>query len=109
MNSTTKGALAAKGTFFPLRWEKQYAKSGLLIFPEVPVNTTDNNNSENSESKRRDERGASLEKYLLMNEHEKDIEIQKAVTRLQKRIQEILYLLETEKPNARQSEPDKKD
>lgn len=75
-----------------------------LLYPGGPVNTTDNN----SESKRRDESGTSLEKYLLMNEHEKDIEIQKAVTRLQKRIQEILYMLETEKPNTGRSEPDKK-
>ncbi len=38
----------------------------------------------------------SLEKYLLMNEQEKDAEIVKAVARLQKRIQQILYILETE-------------
>jgi hypothetical protein len=44
-------------------------------------------------------RGTSLEKYLLMDEKEKDVEIQKAVTRLQKRIQEILYLLEKDRPH----------
>ncbi len=38
------------------------------------------------------------DKYMLMNEHEKDIEIEKAVARLQKRIQEILYNLEAQKP-----------
>jgi len=38
------------------------------------------------------------EAYLLMNEREKDAEIEKAVARLQKRIQEILYTLEIEKP-----------
>ncbi len=46
----------------------------------------------------RNDKKASLEKYLLMNEKEKDIEIQKAVARLQKRIQEILYFLDTDKP-----------
>lgn len=45
-------------------------------------------------------RGTSLEKYLLMDDKEKDIEIQKAVARLQKRIQEILYLLEKDRPAA---------
>ena len=37
------------------------------------------------------------EKYILMNEREKDIEIEKAVARLQKRIQEILYAIEIRK------------
>ncbi len=37
------------------------------------------------------------ETYLRMNEREKDIEIEKAVARLQRRIQEILYMLEPEK------------
>lgn len=46
-----------------------------------------------------DEFKSSLERYLLMNEKEKDVEIQKAVERLQRRIQEILYVLETEKPH----------
>ncbi len=45
-------------------------------------------------------RGTSLEKYLLMDDKEKDVEIQKAVARLQKRIQEILYLLEKDRPAA---------
>jgi len=44
-----------------------------------------------------EEKRTSLEKYLLMSEQEKDAEIQRAVSRLQKRIQEILYLLEAEK------------
>lgn len=48
----------------------------------------------------REIRGTSLEKYLLMDDKEKDIEIQKAVARLQKRIQEILYLLEKDRPAA---------
>jgi hypothetical protein len=56
--------------------------------------------ADNINSMQGDERGTSLEKYLLMDEKEKDIEIQKAVARLQKRIQEILYLLETDKPRA---------
>ncbi len=37
------------------------------------------------------------ETYLSMNEREKDIEIEKAVARLQRRIQEILYMREPEK------------
>ncbi len=57
------------------------------------------NKIDNSENKHWDEIGTSLEKYLLMNEQEKDVEIQKAVMRLQKRIHEILYLLETDKPH----------
>jgi hypothetical protein len=48
-------------------------------------------------SKDRDDRRTSLERYLRMDEKQKDTEIQKAVMRLQKRIQEILYMLETEK------------
>ncbi len=48
----------------------------------------------------REMRGTSLEKYLLMDDKEKDVEIQKAVARLQKRIQEILYLLEKDGPAA---------
>ncbi len=46
----------------------------------------------------------TLEKYLLMDEKEKDHEIQKAVARLQNRIQEILYLLDTDKPSIAGSE-----
>jgi hypothetical protein len=38
------------------------------------------------------------EAYILMNEREKDAEIERAVARLQRRIQEILYALEIEKP-----------
>ena len=52
---------------------------------------------DNIDNIHRENRGASLEKYLLMNEKEKDVEIQKAVVRLQKRIQEILYLLEKDR------------
>lgn len=55
--------------------------------------------ADRTDDKERDDRGTSLERYLLMNEKEKDAEIQKAVFRLQKRIQEILYLMETEKPH----------
>ncbi len=47
-----------------------------------------------------EDKRTSLEKYLLMSEQEKDAETQRAVIRLQKRIQEILYLLETEKVSA---------
>jgi hypothetical protein len=50
--------------------------------------------NENTDNVQRDIRATSLEKYLLMNEKEKDAEIQKAITRLQQRIQEILYVLE---------------
>lgn len=50
----------------------------------------------------------SLERYLVMNEQEKDAEIQKAVGRLQKRIQEILYMLDSEKQNIVGPEPVKK-
>ena len=53
------------------------------------------------------EGGTSLEKYLLMDEKEKDVEVQKAVVRLQKRIQEILYLLETDHPQMTGSESKK--
>jgi hypothetical protein len=45
-------------------------------------------------------RETSLEKYLRMNEKEKDLEIQKAVDRLQKRIQEILYALDSDSSRA---------
>ncbi len=48
------------------------------------------------EEQSRKDHSTSLEQYLLMNEQEKDAEIVKAVARLQKRIQEILYVLETE-------------
>ena len=48
-----------------------------------------------SDKQNRDDHRTSLEQYLRMNEKEKDAEIQKAVARLQKRIQEILYLLGT--------------
>ncbi len=53
---------------------------------------------DNIDNRQGEIRGTSLEKYLLMDEKEKDIEIQKAVARLQKRIQEILYLLEKDMP-----------
>jgi hypothetical protein len=46
---------------------------------------------------KKEDKRISLEKYLLMSEQEKDAEVQKAVARLQKRIQEILYLLDVEK------------
>jgi hypothetical protein len=54
--------------------------------------------TDNIDNIQRELRGTSLEKYLLMGEKEKDVEIQKAVARLQKRIQEILYLLEKDVP-----------
>ncbi len=55
---------------------------------------------ENIDNIQREIRGTSLENYLLMDEQEKDVEIQKAVARLQKRIQEILYILEKDMPHA---------
>ena len=53
--------------------------------------------AERAQKMKKEDKRISLEKYLLMSEQEKDAEIQKAVARLQKRIQEILYLLEVEK------------
>jgi len=41
----------------------------------------------------------SVEDYLRMDEDEKDVAIQKAVIRLQTRIHEILYLMESEIDN----------
>lgn len=49
----------------------------------------------------------SVERYLNMDDKEKDLEIQKAVFRLQKRINEILYLMESEatpRENARRND-----
>ena len=63
--------------------------------PEELMKTIDN-----IDNMQREIRGTSLEKYLLMDEKEKDIEIQKAVARLQKRIQEILYILEKDMPQS---------
>ena len=67
--------------------------------------------AEHTKNMEEENKRTSLEKYLLMSEQEKDAEIQRAVTRLQKRIQEILYLLETEKGSAvaRQDYREKKD
>jgi hypothetical protein len=67
--------------------------------------------AENKGNRKKDDRRTSLEKYLLMTEQEKDAEIQRAVGRLQKRIQEILYLLEPEKVSAaaRKDYQEKKD
>jgi hypothetical protein len=79
---------------------KSMSSAELLISREELIMTADNIKGE--------ERGASLEKYLLMGEKEKDIEIQKAVARLQKRIQEILYLLEMDKPRVAGAETLKK-
>ncbi len=42
----------------------------------------------------------SVETYLRMSDREKDIEIQKAVDRLQKRIQAILYVIDKEMPSS---------
>jgi hypothetical protein len=56
--------------------------------------------AENTGNMKIEDRRTSLEKYLLMTEQEKDAEIQRAVGRLQKRIQEILYLVEAEKVSA---------
>lgn len=62
-----------------------------------------------SDDKGRNDR-SSVERYLLMSEKEKDEEIQKAVLRLQKQIQEILYILEADKqqPTVRRLDKEKK-
>jgi hypothetical protein len=67
--------------------------------------------AERTKNMTKEDKRTSLEKYLLMSEQEKDAEIQRAVARLQKRIQEILYLLEAEKVSAvaRQEHREKKD
>jgi hypothetical protein len=62
-----------------------------------------------TDDKDRDDLKASLERYLLMNEKEKDEEIQKAVVRLQKRVQEIIYLLETDLQHDRGPQPGERD
>jgi hypothetical protein len=56
--------------------------------------------ADNMTNRLRGMRGTSPENYCRMDEREKDIEIQKAVDRLQKRIQAILYLLEQDTPQA---------
>ena len=50
---------------------------------------------ERRKEKRQNDR-PSVEDYLRLDENEKDIAIEKAVIRLQTRIQEILYLMESE-------------
>lgn len=50
---------------------------------------------ERGKEKRHNDR-PSVEDYLRLDENEKDIAIEKAVIRLQTRIQEILYLMESE-------------
>lgn len=52
--------------------------------------------SDNNHEKNRNDRAASLEKYLEMKEHEKDAEIRKGVIRLQQRIHDLLYSHETD-------------
>jgi hypothetical protein len=49
-----------------------------------------------SRKKKRHDDSPSIEDYLRMDEEEKDVAIQKAVIRLQTRIHEILYLMESE-------------
>lgn len=49
-----------------------------------------------SRKKKRHNDSPSVEDYLRMDEEEKDIAIQRAVIRLQTRIHEILYLMESE-------------
>jgi len=71
--------------------------------PEELMKTIDNIDNTQSQM-----RGTSLEKYLQMNETEKDVEIQKAVARLQKRIQEILYVLEKDMSHAGGGRAEKK-
>lgn len=50
----------------------------------------------NQERRQPNDDGPSVEEYLRMNERDKDIAVQRAVIRLQTRIQEILYLMENE-------------
>jgi hypothetical protein len=50
----------------------------------------------NQERQQHNDDGPSVEEYLRMNERDKDIAVQRAVIRLQTRIQEILYLMENE-------------
>jgi hypothetical protein len=50
----------------------------------------------NQERRQHNDDGPSVEEYLRMNERDKDIAVQRAVIRLQTRIQEILYLMENE-------------
>lgn len=52
---------------------------------------------------------APLDNYLQMDEKQKDAETQKAVLRLQKRIQEILYLLDVDKSPASLLDKERKD
>jgi hypothetical protein len=49
-----------------------------------------------SREKKRHDDSPGVEDYLCMDEEEKDVAIQKAVIRLQTRIHEILYLMESE-------------
>ncbi len=49
-----------------------------------------------SRKKKRHDDSPSVEDYQRMDEDEKDVAIQKAVIRLQTRIHEILYLMESE-------------
>jgi hypothetical protein len=53
---------------------------------------------ERGKEKRHNDR-PSVEDYLRLDENEKDIAIEKAVIRLQTRIHEILYLMESEIKN----------
>lgn len=46
--------------------------------------------------KDREKRRPDVEEYVRMNEKEKDLEIHKALIRLQNRIRKILYLMEAE-------------
>jgi len=93
-------------------WEKVLALCVLcaadisMIYLEVMAVEAEHTKNVMKEDKR-----TSLEKYLLMSEQEKDAEIQRAVSRLQKRIQEILSLLEREKGSAvtRRDDLEKKD
>jgi hypothetical protein len=48
-----------------------------------------------SRKKKRHNDSPSVEDYLRMDEEEKDVAIQRAVMRLQTRIHEILYLMES--------------
>ncbi len=53
-------------------------------------------NRDNKKSEGKISESPSTRRYMGMSEKEKELEIQKAVTRLQNRIGEILYLLEME-------------
>jgi cephalosporin hydroxylase len=68
--------------------------SGPLISEKSSAVTAGDSSNEH------ERRVTKLEQYLLMDEKEKDAEIQRAIARLQTRIQTILYALESDMHHA---------